>query len=673
MILQPYSYNATSLNSTDYVASFPRANSQLQMAVNPSYIKRAGASPVYAGKDFQPVVLNLEIIMQHDTWTLFESLNQLFDTKDETPRQFICQDVDYVASSDYVQYYVYATPKSVLGGHDGTMATVTLALDDPIWQSVTQNSQTFSTTASTSSTDVTTIGNDYAYPVFEITPSSGATQGYNNTLYLQVLPTSAYPWNNRFLDITGSSDTTFDTAALVGAAKMQADGDDLRVFRDGVEISRWLNGINTTDTHVIVNDDMPAAANMTLLTALGAGAETTIAITYTAANYAAMYPLPQSGRLIIDASLGSTDTEEFTYTTKTMTDTALSFTINARAARNTTAIAHAAGQNVRFLPHDFTIVYGNSSATAPVTDDTKKPIVALTSRNNSFTFTNFYSETAPQRPHSFYRGFGASGGLSGFNSGAGFFSSTNDAGDTDPATAIGLRSRTFQNSGVWRSDTVNLSYGAYFADGIASIVASGEQYQTVASIPITSLYVSGESSKINFAAPTLLWSVSAQATTDYSTWTTWSKASTDATVPSGMTALKFEMAGSILGDTDYINKVAISSLTVGLTNYPHVMIRSELTTNLKLDLTITNETMGESIRLIYPLTTTKTLYVDCDPDYPTVKFDGQMMNGAIQLSTIRAAWLRFQPGSNTIGYQTNNTNANDISIVMKWRDRANFY
>lgn len=669
MILKPYSYNTTSLQSTDYVANFPRANSQLQMAVNPSYIKRAGAPPVYAGKDFQPVVLNLEIIMQHDTWTLFESLNQLFDTKDETPRQFICQDIDFVASSDYVQYYVYATPKSVLGGHDGTMATVTLALDDPVWQSVTQNSQTFSTTASTSSTDVTTTGNDYAYPVFEITPTAQAVQGYNNALYLQVLPTSTVPWNNRFLDITGSSDTTFDTAALVTATKMQADGDDLRVFRDGVEIDRWLNGINTTDTHVIVNDDMPAAANLTLKTALGAGAVTEIEINYTAANYAAMAPLPQVGRLILDASLGSTDTEEFTYTAKTMTDTKLAFTVNARAVRNTIAIAHAAGGFVRFLPHDFTIVYGNSAATAPVTDDTKKPIVALTSRNNSFTYTNFLSTASPQRPHSFYQS--ALSVPKGWNSKV--YTSTNDGGDTDPATAIGLTAETYQSGGVWRSDSVALMWNTRFPDGIASIAASGEQYQTVVGIPTYSLLASPEATKINNVSPTTLWTVSAQATTDYSTWTTWSKSSSDATIPTGAVNLLFLMQGSILGDTDCFSKVSISSLTVGLTNYPHVMIRSELTTNIKMDLTITNETMSESIRLQYPTVINQTVYVDCDPDYPTFKYNGQMMNGAIQLSSIRAAWLRFQPGSNTIGYQTNNTNANDVSIVMKWRDRANFF
>jgi len=154
LILKPYSFAGTSLQSSDYVGSFPRSNAQLQVVSNPSYIKRTGAPPVYAGKDIMPVVLNLEVLMQHDFMTLFESLNYLFDAKEETPKQFICTDEEDSSR----QYYVYATPKQVMGGHDGPMATIALALDDPIWQTVTQSSQTFSTTASTSSTDITTMG-----------------------------------------------------------------------------------------------------------------------------------------------------------------------------------------------------------------------------------------------------------------------------------------------------------------------------------------------------------------------------------------------------------------------------------------------------------------------------------------------------------------------------------
>ena len=135
MILKPYSYNGTSLQSATFVANFPRESADLQITTNPAYVRRAGASPVYAGKDFQAKSIKLEINCGSNFMTNFETLNTLFDTKDETPRQFICTDEEDPSK----QYYVYATASKVLGGHDGSMAVVTLALDDPIWQTVTQN------------------------------------------------------------------------------------------------------------------------------------------------------------------------------------------------------------------------------------------------------------------------------------------------------------------------------------------------------------------------------------------------------------------------------------------------------------------------------------------------------------------------------------------------------
>jgi hypothetical protein len=56
MILKPYSFYGTSLQSSDYQAEFPREQSNLQLTSNPMYIRRSGAVPVYAGKDFQPAI-----------------------------------------------------------------------------------------------------------------------------------------------------------------------------------------------------------------------------------------------------------------------------------------------------------------------------------------------------------------------------------------------------------------------------------------------------------------------------------------------------------------------------------------------------------------------------------------------------------------------------------------
>lgn len=431
MILKPLSFNGTSLQSASYSTTFPRAQAEAQATANLGYVKRAGAYPMFAGKDFQPHTLNIEITCLGDFMAQLEDINQLFDVQDETPRVFICTDTQ---DSDK-QYYVYATTKQVLGGHDGPEMVVTLALDDPIWQSVVQNSQTFSITSATDSTSVTAGGNADSYPLFEITPTSNPSTDFIYSTYIQVLPQSANPWNNRPLCLTGATDTTFDTAALVAAGKMQADGDDLRVFRNGVGVNFWVSGINTTDTKVWITENMPEARNMVLKSAIGAtDTVTEIEVNYTEAGKTAIDAMPNTGLLILDTSIGSTDTEEFVYTSKTVTDTTLSFTIGTRAYRNTTALDHAAGSNVRHLPAGYRIDYGAAAATAPVLGSRYKPIIDLSTSNNaSFVYSQFYEVTAQRA------GIWIPSVVSQTDpllSRSTFFTSTNDEGDTDPAAAM---------------------------------------------------------------------------------------------------------------------------------------------------------------------------------------------------------------------------------------------
>lgn len=675
MILNPFSFNGTSLSSTDYETTIPRASSNLQLTANPLYIKRGGAVPVYSGKDFQPAVLTLEVKCLHDFMTLFETVNQLFDVKDETPRQLICTD----SEDSNKQYYVYATAKQVLGGHDGQMATVTLALDDPIWQSVTQNSRTFAVTGASDSTSVTNAGNDYAYPVLEITPASLPSTDYRYNIYVQVLPQSAYPYANRFLDIAGSTDTTFDTAALVAAGKMQADGDDLRVFRDGVEVDRWLNGMNTTDTHVIVACDMPAMAGYQgaafQLGADIASTDTVTEIVLRSKLYATDWSaLPMSGRLILDSALGSTDTEEFTYTNRYLNASGFpAFAIGARACRNTTAQSWTVSPvtNVRFMPYDFNIVFGNASATAPVTDDSRKPVQELTSRNWSFIYSTAFYNLSGTRPGIFQIRYNTINDP--LRSTSGLYTSTNDAGDTDPATALGMRVQTYLDAGVWRTDSPRLVWALTIPDGINSVAAGGAQKQTSSSWPGISLRATFYTTGVQ-----TLYSLAAQASTDYGTFTTWSVASTDLLVDisAGLaTGLEWYLGGAVTGTSLQSAYAELSSLTIGIKNYPHVVLRTGGTGNTqinKLDFTLANAATGEALTIVYPLPQDETLIVDCSPDFPTAKHNGQIVNGAVSLSTIRAAWLRFAPGVNTLNLVNNLSATSSVNIVLKWYDRANF-
>lgn len=670
MILKPYSFDSTIINksvglSTDYDAYFPREDPLLQQTGNPYYIKRAGAASVLSGKDFIPVSLTVCVGLQHDFTSLYETLNQVFDVSDETPRQFVCIDTE---DSDK-QYYVYATTKEVeRDPAGGPKAFVTLSLDGPIWHSSTENSQTFSVTDSTGSTSVTNNGNTYAYPTFEITPTSQPSTDFIYNTYLQIVPTSSIPWPNRFLDITGSSDTTFDTAALITAGKMTTDGDDLRVFRDGVEVDYWLDQFNTTDTHVIVTCDMPPRFWMGLKTAIGAtDTVTELVINDTLNNRNAVTAMPNSGRVIVytGTNPSSTDAEEFSYTAKTITATKLAFTIDSRALRGTVALDHAAASTVQHLPYDFTIVYGNASATARTMDDTKKPIQSLTSRNNSFVYNTAFSEIDGIRPNIWVpvKQYVSNATLSRSVT----YTSTNDAGDTDPATALGIKSLTYQNLGVWNPDSVSLGWRGDFHDYVSSVSASGVQSQSVATIPATVLEAYTEA-----GGWVQLWALSAQSATDFGTFTAWSKASSDATIPANTEFLRFRQGGTILGSTDYYNKTEINAITVGLTQYPHVAIRAEAA-NVNVNCTISNDTTGESFQIVFPAQEDETITINTDPDFPTATYQGRVVNGAISLSSTRAAWLKLEPGANTISFTNNLSVANDISIVLKWRDRVAFF
>jgi hypothetical protein len=661
VILIPSVYNGTSLQSTDFSTSFPRAQAQLQMSSQSGYVKRAGAPPVFTGKDFMPVSLTLEVLCLHDHQTLFETVNTLFDTKDETPRQLVCIDTE----DSNKPYYVYATPDQVMGGHDGPMAVVTLKIDDPIWQASTQDSTSWSITGSTGTINITTGGNDYSYPVFEITPTGSPTTDFVYTQYVYVLPRSDKPWASRPLALRPDSGT-LDTAALVAAGKMQADGDDLRVYRNGLEQNRWLSGMNTTDTRVWVVADIPEARNFLLKTAIGAtDTVTEIEVVLTASSHEQINYLPNSGFVMVDASYGATDSEVFSYTAKTYTDTKIAFTISTRSVEGTSGFDHAANANVRFMPYSYMIRYGSATVIAPDTVDTNKPIINLsTSSNASFVYGNFYNNQ--QTRAGIFRPFVRRSDPVYARSG--IYTSTDDLGDTDPSTVLGLKALTYELGGVYRPDSVFMRWSSSFPDYITSFSASGAQSQTVATIPSFGMAWSNPIT----AEFTNFWTISAQAATDYGTWTTWSKATSDSVIPPNLSILHFLASGSILGNTSYYAKADVAALTVNLTNYPYVFIGPEAATLVNMDCRIAN-LLGENIDIKYPMLVGQTLYIDTDPDFPTATYQGQVVNGAIKLNTIRAAWMKFIAGTTTLSFLNNLAAAMNITIVVKTRDRANFF
>ena len=654
MIIQPYSYNGTLLQSTDFETSIPRQSALAQLEANLGYVRRSGAEPVYSGKDFQPVTLNLEVKLMHDFMTTLETLNNVFDVHDETPRQFIVRDLeDTSTDASGKQYYTYATTKRVLGGHDGQMSIVTIGLDPSTWLSAKEYSLTFTTSDTSASTDITNNGNIKTYPQLEISVSAYPGTGYIYNQFVQYAPGSSDAWKNRPLEITGG----FDSAALVSGLKATTDGADFRVFVDGVEVDRWLADWGTTDTQAWINIDQPAKRELKLKNAIGStDTVTAIEFLYSAAATADFTAMPTTGRFLINS-------EEFTYTSKTITTTMLRANGVTRSVRNTSAAAHSSSDTVKWIPYDINVVYGNLTATAPDVDDTKKPLINLsTSSNASFVYSEFGDEAA-------LRSGRWNGSVikrtSALQSISALYTDVNGA-DADPYTTMGMFIGAYQSAGVWKAETSTLQWQAYFPDVVTSVSHSYERYQTNGGAWVTTAALqrspdgSTWTNAKSFAALT--------SSTDLAVWVTGTDATTDISITAGTKYLRYYFSGTIKAIASNSAYLGFTDVTVNFTNPPVCSLRGEQN-NYQFNHTITNSN-GQSLTVNYPLRIGDTLYIDCDPDFPYAKLNGQIVNGCVTLNTVRPEWLALESGSNTLTCTADNVGA--ISIVYKWRDKMNF-
>lgn len=203
-------------------------------------------------------------------------------------------------------------------------------------------------------------------------------------------------------DITGGG---LDTAALVAAGKMRADGNDLRVLVNGQEQPRYLHGMNTSTTKVWVNLFPKIAPALTISAGIAAGGEVA-SITFNQAINA--LPSTGQGRIVM---IGD---ELFTYTTKS--DAARTIYGVKRAQFNSSAAAHSSGATAHWIQFDIRILYGNPSAVSPSVDEAYRPAFSLSSTNEVWTYTEFGVDAQTQ-PGGWYLG-AASGWWYGGNRGS---------------------------------------------------------------------------------------------------------------------------------------------------------------------------------------------------------------------------------------------------------------
>jgi hypothetical protein len=108
--------------------------------------------------------------------------------------------------------------------------------------------------------------------------------------------------------IGGTSDLAHSDLDPIAVSKMLANGDDLRVEVGGVEVDRWLDGIDTATTKVWINLDFSATWASTIV-----DAQTDIATVTSIQVNDATTGAPDSGILVI---VTGANQEIYTYTSK---------------------------------------------------------------------------------------------------------------------------------------------------------------------------------------------------------------------------------------------------------------------------------------------------------------------------------------------------------------------
>jgi len=242
-------------DDTNYKAGFSPAEIWGLPKVVVSSVPRTGAWPVFGALQRNPVNISVFIAIQGAaTRTLRAQLLRWFDPEDETPKELVITD-DGTLRPRYVEAVCQNFRPVIIGdvaAYELFRADLVIS-GDVRWRGTSAETDVWNLTASAETNVVINSGEDDAYPIHRIKPTSGKTGGYDYRVWVPI------KWRSLNAGYRYPLVAVMDTATPIGAAKMQADGDDLRVLSDGIEIRRWLNDIDTATTDIWFNLDFTRA------------------------------------------------------------------------------------------------------------------------------------------------------------------------------------------------------------------------------------------------------------------------------------------------------------------------------------------------------------------------------------------------------------------------------
>lgn len=429
--------------------------------------------------------------------------------------------------------------------------------------------------------------------------------------------------------VGGTSAAAHSGGQTIAVSKALANGADVLIEVNGVDIDYWLDGFDTASTKIwTTGTNWSKQWDSTITAAIGIG-DTVTSITVDDS----VVDAPDSGLLFIN-------NEAFSYSARDQNTK--TFTISERASVGTSAAAHSLGDTIWWCQNLIYLKYGDETATAPTPDGDYEPIFNQnTSTNTSWVYANFGDDNLKR------------GGAwsQSTDYGTPVYTTANQATDADPWSDIGV---TVAGNERGR-------YTLYNPCEITNINATnGEKWSND-----KSNYLAGISSwtgskwEVEYLIPV--------PAVD-STWEAWSQ---NQAITSGR--VKISMAArSASGSTE--NRVEMADATVTLNSSKVPLIGSFSETGMyELDATITNNTTGESIKVAYKMALNDDLEIDTRPTLEGGKTVTDLTNGTSAFSSLtlvgdpRRDWFKLQPDNNEWEYTE--AGAAGVTISLEWYQR----
>jgi hypothetical protein len=598
-----------------------RDNPSVQPAVELEVVETGSSAPVEGGMVRKEDYLVITVLPEgKDRQSQYDELRMAADS-------LTGQSVEIVGADEKgKEWYVMGR----VSGHTMKKGVSKLIMQvvDSVWQDRSTTTQpTWNVTASGQTLNVSVGGSVEALPTLAITVRGAKAGGFLYRRWIRLYNPNSKAVVNEKVDITNGG---WDTAALT-TAKMQAGGEDLRVYDKGKEVDRELAAMDTASTKVFAGPfTFQPKIEMTLSGSIAnSGVPTSITVKDTPTNNAMLVRLPNERQLI------EIDNERFIYNGRDLKSRRIY--IEARTVRGSSIASHADGATIKWLEHDVWVYYGNSTLAAPENDPTKAAAFDIASSTNASRVYTSFGDKAAVRPGAWRLAvLKRMGPESIVYTGAG--------GDTitDPMTEMGLLIKTYLNSGKPAAENANLEARFSHPGKITSVTPTALKKRVGTSWPTTMALQKSKdgvqfTNQFNESTPATAGSFGSITNTGTQT------------LGADYEHVRFYASGGLPAVLDNAVYLEVQGVTVVITNPITAAMQGE-EDNYDLDCEIQNtftyqgETVTESMFLRWTMGIDETITINSEMRAITHS-DGTNAYRALQkLDVERLEWLAFRPG-----------------------------